>query len=1602
MKKLYLFLLALLTCSAIASAADWDIVLNVTEGADLVEAKMGDGYDKATPYTLKNGENPITIPEGNYLYVTPNDASYNFSFKDANGKDMPKPLFGGNYYYIYANKNDQPANPYTLTVVDPNAKEEVQGWNVVINVEGAEYVTAGITAGYFQAVTEISLKDGENTIPIPEDQYLSVTPKGDANVTFTDNKGSSVAANMMNNKAFMLWANPNSEPANPYTLTAKDPSSERTQSVNVTIDEPSLVTIKLNGKNGVTAQEIKPTANSVEIPFNPETEQELAISHSQWGKIYDVIVDGKSAPKPTTSTYYIKLVNTDGDETAYVKNIDIKVNFPEDLTFKTTFTLDGPEEMISSIKVDGTEVEDIAASLKNGIETAPLSSIKISFNEEYTVESLSDNGVPPYYLGTSYEISKIDCDHNIIIKGKAPKKYDVVFNVTGAEGLVAKYRSSGETLELTEGKNTVSISEKDNKLKFLVKNGQYEFKSFADNNGYSYPNDYTLEYDGSIWVNAEEGDELTIVVDKIKRDNKLVLFYDDFTDRKADPMFFGATFAKYTDLPNELKPGYNIIEFRAEDGALSVNSMCNYTKLYTYKNGDVIATLYGGSKFEDNEVADGNVYKVFFDNEPVKHTVTFEIEDGILDGYEVKKDILTDVDVTAPVEALGLTRFTISPAAVSRAAAEGFTVKVGDEEIEPENGIYTFETTADTKVVVKAPEEEIEGYQIILNVTGADRVKAYIGEKFSTDLPEKKLVEGENKVTVPYEESLFIKAINPNDYVTFIDCDEDKVSKINGYYELYESLAKYSPYELTVADESTYRKNSVTVTMDDPEKVVIGRADGTKFEPTEKTIQILYNEENEARLTISSRDNSVFYKVTADGKDIQASYKTYSINLVDKSGDEPVYVQNIDVKANFDEGMTFKTVITLEEGSEEMISYIKINDVAVDDIKTYLSPEGFEAKPLSTIAIGFSSDYKVDEVVDNGVKKYPYSQYTIEDIDRNHDISIKGHKYAIYNVKFNITGADGIVASLGSSTIPFVEGTQEIKFSEKNNYVTFSQADGWEIETFLWGEDYDMLDSGDWRYYGKVYINAEEGDEYTIVANKIKREDQISVYFDDYDAKGITFSYFKCEFENYEAPTANIKPGYNSINFRKQDGYFKVVADKSYFCEVPYTELVVYKNSEKQTPEDKYYHDEEVANGDVYKFFFNDDPGVHNVTFDVEDGVLDGYEVKKDVIADVADFSEAVKAVGPTKFTIAPVSRTAAEGFTVKVGEEEIAAVDGVYTFETTADTKVEIKAAAPKTFEVVFNITGAEGLVATYASTGEKIEFEEGENTIDVPENDTEIIFALADKEQYKWVTFTDGEYDGLDYMENNVIDWNIDKGVEYTIVIEKIQRDNKLVIFYDEFTNPDSAFGPKFSKYTIPNEIKPGYNVVEFADEDGSLSVNLIDAGTVYPYKNDEKTGLKPLTSLYEDADVADGNVYKFFFNTDPGVHNVTFNVEDGILDGYEVKKDIIADVDATTPVKAVGPTRFTIAPVSRAAEGFFVKVGGKAIEPVDGVYTFTTTADTTVDITSKTSGIDEILMNANGPVDVFNLQGIRVLHDADADDIKALTPGFYIINGTKVLVK
>lgn len=51
---------------------------------------------------------------------------------------------------------------------------------------------------------------------------------------------------------------------------------------------------------------------------------------------------------------------------------------------------------------------------------------------------------------------------------------------------------------------------------------------------------------------------------------------------------------------------------------------------------------------------------------------------------------------------------------------------------------------------------------------------------------------------------------------------------------------------------------------------------------------------------------------------------------------------------------------------------------------------------------------------------------------------------------------------------------------------------------------------------------------------------------------------------------------------------------------------------------------------------------------------------------------------------------------------------------------------------------------------------------------------------------------------------------------------------------------------------------------------------------------------------------------------------------------------------------------------------------------------------------SGIDSIVANAGGKVDVYTVNGVNILRNADAAAVKALKKGLYIINGKKVMLK
>lgn len=136
MKKFYTLFIALVALNITAFAADWNIVVNVTAGADRVKAVIGTSETSNNVKELAIGENNIVIPEGESLYIIPKNETDIVVFKDSEGDDIEKSYYG--YYEIWASSWRDPYSPYTLTVMDENS---YRTQNVTVKMDNYKKVT---------------------------------------------------------------------------------------------------------------------------------------------------------------------------------------------------------------------------------------------------------------------------------------------------------------------------------------------------------------------------------------------------------------------------------------------------------------------------------------------------------------------------------------------------------------------------------------------------------------------------------------------------------------------------------------------------------------------------------------------------------------------------------------------------------------------------------------------------------------------------------------------------------------------------------------------------------------------------------------------------------------------------------------------------------------------------------------------------------------------------------------------------------------------------------------------------------------------------------------------------------------------------------------------------------------------------------------------------------------------------------------------------------------------------------------------------------------------------------------------------------------------
>lgn len=341
----------------------------------------------------------------------------------------------------------------------------------------------------------------------------------------------------------------------------------------------------------------------------------------------------------------------------------------------------------------------------------------------------------------------------------------------------------------------------------------------------------------------------------------------------------------------------------------------------------------------------------------------------------------------------------------------------------------------------------------------------------------------------------------------------------------------------------------------------------------------------------------------------------------------------------------------------------------------------------------------------------------------------------------------------------------------------------------------------------------------------------------------------------------------------------------------------------------------------------------------------------------------------------------------------------GSHTFTVTDETTVSVKAHKYGSISATLNIDDPANVKVYRGNSynGQLIEgLVSGANTIEVSETNTTISIAAESGCFITSVTDNDGQSYYADYSGYYTL--SLKDGMTVDIVSGRIARDSKAIVYVD-----DRAAAATYFSFTRNDRsevaLESGYNTVDFYSGDNPMGLSWYGAPYANVYLNDATVAPMYENSTTYQVELNDGDILKIYLASNPKTCGVTFTVGDDVNAAtISVKRDIIKSVNnLTESVSVLAGTQFDI-----TAEDISVTVNGTAVTSVDGTFTFTVSDDTEVSIAKPTAISDIRAGEATAARDVYNMQGVKVIGNANSDAISSLPAGIYLINGKKVVVR
>lgn len=559
-----------------------------------------------------------------------------------------------------------------LCGLSSHAQEKV---NVRLNIDDATHVTVSVEG------ETLTLNSGENNVQVDNYASIVISPVAPWALKEVFNNASGYPMSIYG--TCTVYASEGAD----FTVTTYDIEATRTASATISVDDASQVRIQRS--SDYTTVTLENGDNT--FKFNPETEAQIKIASSNYGALYEVLLDGE----PVEASYATYIVNlTDGC------TVKITAIVPDkDVTVSITYG-ENAEGAISGASVNSEAVSGFdgkTVAMKAGQQ------LKLEFSDAYKLESFSVNGTATQVY--SYWEQTIMNDTEIHIEARPYDKVHATVIIETPEAITfgSGYNTSAynfKAIELTGTETAIEVPETNTQVCWSAKSGYYIEK--VEVNGQTLESYYEQTY-------VSEGDVIKFHVGKISYDKTLIVWIDK--KEIADQYF---SLSGYDRSEITITNGYNEVTFH--NGMLPLGLAWHTENPIVgkvYYNGLQMRPLYEESDNYAIHAEDGDVVKIFFAAEPVECAVTFEVEEGL--SFSAKADRVTAVeDLSAP-----LTVFAGTELALLHASDDEITVTANETELTPgEDGLYNLTVTEPT--VIKAAAKDQDGIREVSAAEGTE------------------------------------------------------------------------------------------------------------------------------------------------------------------------------------------------------------------------------------------------------------------------------------------------------------------------------------------------------------------------------------------------------------------------------------------------------------------------------------------------------------------------------------------------------------------------------------------------------------------------------------------------------------------------------------------------------------------------------------------------------------------------------------------------------------------------------------------------------------------------------------------------------------------